>query len=325
MTTSSPPQSKAPAFAPMTAAVMWMGLSLLSFSAIAIAGRESGRVLPTTELIFWRSLIGVAVLAVVYRWQGAGADGPRTTLLPLHGVRSLIHFAAQYSWLYALTLIPLVELFALEFTAPLWVTLFAPMFLGERLTGWRLLAATVGFIGALCVVEPGIFQGRMQFTASTGTLYAVAAALGFGASMLLTKRLTRVDPALRILFWMQVLQATIAAVLLAVTWIRSGQWPLVGGTSTPPAVWGWVAVIGIAGLTAHFGLTRAFKLADAIVVAPMDFLRLPLIALIGAVVYGEALRPGLVVGAAIVVLGNAINLAAEARAKAITRAKADTA
>ena len=317
MTTSSPHAFPATGrLPPLARAVMWMVVSLLSFCAIAIAGREGGRVLPTTELIFWRSLIGIAVLAAVYRWEGARSDGPQTTVLPLHGVRALVHFGAQYAWLFALTLIPLAELFALEFTAPLWVALFAPLFLGERLTGFRMLAAGIGFLGALFVVEPGIFQGRMQFTGSTGTVYAICAAIGFAASMLLTKRLTRVDPALRILFWMQVLQAAIAAIVLVGVGVRSGKWPLVGGTATPLAVWGWVAVIGIAGLTAHFGLTRAFKLADAVIVAPMDFLRLPLIAFVGALLYGETLRPGLVFGAAIIVLSNAINLWAESRAKA---------
>ena len=300
---------------PLLRAILWMGVALLSFSAIAIAGRESGRVLPTTELIFWRSLIGVVVLGSIYRWHGSASDGPHTTVLPLHMVRSLVHYSAQYAWLYALTLIPLAELFALEFTSPLWVALLAPAFLGERLTVWRMAAAGIGFVGALLVVEPGLVSGRLQLTASIGTFYAIAAAMGFAVSIILTKRLTRVDPALRILFWMQLLQGIIAIVILSVMGLRVGQSPLALTLSTPLHIWGWIALLGIAGLGAHFGLTRAIGLVDAIIVAPLDFLRLPLIAAVGAVFYAESLRPSVAIGTAVVVLGNAINLWAERRAK----------
>ena len=301
---------------PLTRAVLWMMLALLSFSAIAIAGRESGRSLPTNELIFWRSLVGVALLGAVYWLQGESLGSVQTKVMPLHMVRSVVHFGAQYAWLYALTLIPLAELFALEFTSPLWVAVLAPVFLGERLTSGRIAAAAIGFLGAIFVVEPGLFSGRLQMTASAGTLYAVASAVGFASSMILTKLLTRTDPALRILFWMQVLQALIAVVILGAAGIRSGQWPLVGGLGTPLLVWRWVVVLGVAGLGAHFGLTRAFGLADAIIVAPMDFLRLPLIAAVGALFYGETLRTSVAIGAAIVVLANAINMWAERRGKA---------
>jgi drug/metabolite transporter (DMT)-like permease len=316
MTSSQTTSSRTgPMLSSLTRAVLWMGVALLSFSAIAIAGRESGRLLPTTELIFWRSLIGVVVLGAIYLGKGTAAHSPRTTILPLHSLRACVHFGAQYAWLYALTLIPLAELFALEFTSPLWVALFAPLVLGERLTGWRMTAAAIGFVGALFVVEPGLFSGHLQLTASAGTLYAVAAAMGFAASILLTKRLTRIDPALRILFWMQLLQGLIAAAILIALTVRDGRALFALSAATPLAVWGWILVLGIAGLTAHYGLTRAIGLADAIIVAPMDFLRLPLIATVGALFYAETLRPSVAMGAAIVVLGNAINIWAERRAK----------
>ena len=295
-----------------------MGMALFSFSAIAIAGREAGRGLTTNELIFWRSVLGIVVLCVIYLAQpkrrAMGRDGIATAVLPWHIVRGLVHFTAQYSWLYALILIPLTQLFALEFTSPLWVAILAPLFLGERLTGWRIAAAVLGFIGALIVVEPGLLTGQLQMTASIGTAFAAFSALGFASSMILTKRLTRTEPALRILFWMQVLQAIIAAIILGGIGMTTGAWPVSWTAQVPLAQWGWVSVIGIAGLTAHFGLTRAFGLADAIIVAPMDFLRLPLIAVVGALVYGENLSVSVGLGAGIVVAANALNMWAERRA-----------
>lgn len=296
-------------------AILWMGLALLSFSAIAIAGREGGRVMTTTELIFWRSLLGIFVLTAIYLRQG-GLTAARSSLMPLHVTRSLIHYSAQYAWLYAVTLIPLTELFALEFTAPLWVAVLAPLFLGEKLTPARIGAATLGFAGAMIVAEPGILTGHLQLSASVGTMAAALSAAGFAGSMLITKRLTSQDPALRILFWMQILQALIAAVIIIGGGLKSGAWPVSWTGGTPLLAWGWVIVLGLAGLSAHYGLTRAFGLADAIIVAPMDFLRLPLIAVVGALVYGETLTQSLALGAAIVVAANGLNLWAERRAQA---------
>ncbi len=299
-------------------AMLWMGLALLSFSAIAIAGREGGRAMSTTELIFWRSLLGIVILTLVYARHG-GLAAVSSSLMPLHVLRSFVHYGAQYAWLFAVTLIPLTELFALEFTAPLWVAILAPLFLGEKLTAARIGAAVLGFGGALIVAEPGVLSGRLQLSASIGTIAAALSAIGFACSMLITKRLTRQDPALRILFWMQVLQAIIAGVVMIAGGMTSGTWPASWTGGTPSAAWAWVAVLGIAGLLAHFGLTRAFGLADAIIVAPMDFLRLPLIAIVGALAYGETLTTSLALGAAIVVVANGLNLWAERRAQARTR------
>ena len=208
-------------------------MALLSFSAIAVAGREGSRGMTTSELIFWRSVLGALVLAAVYRSHGAGRAAVATPLLPLHLARSAVHYCAQYAWLYALTLIPLTELFALEFTAPLWVAVLAPIFLRETLTGWRLGAAALGFAGALLVAEPGLLTGTLQLSASAGTLLAAASAVGFATSMLVTKRLTRTEPAMRILFWMQLLQGIIAALLMLGIGLKSGVWPSSWTGTTP--------------------------------------------------------------------------------------------
>jgi drug/metabolite transporter (DMT)-like permease len=305
-----------PGASALTRATLWMGVALLSFSAIAIAGREGGRVLTTNELIFWRSLLGVVVLAGVYQCQAGGLSGAISHLMPLHMARSGVHYVAQFAWLYAVTLIPLTELFALEFTAPLWVAVLAPIFLGERLTASRIGAALLGFCGALLVAEAGLLSGKLQLSPSIGTLAAAGSAVGFACSMLLTKRLTRQDPALRILFWMQVLQAILAAGIMIGVALKTGVWPKSWTGGTALATWGWVAVLGIAGLSAHYGLTRAFGLADAIIVAPMDFLRLPLIAVVGALAYGEALFVNVAIGAAVVVAANGLNMWTERRAEA---------
>ena len=290
-------------------AVLWMLGALVSFSVVAIAGREASRGVSTTELMFWRGVIGVVVLLVIWlATRGTVAD-LRSGQPRLQFARSIVHFAAQFGWLYALTLIPLVELFALEFTSPLWVAVLAPLFLGERLTPIRAFAAVLGFTGALIVIWPpgagmSITGFVSQMSLGTGSLLALASAVGFACNMMAVKRLTATDSPFTILVWMNALQALIGVLFL-----------FYGFTWPDPVTWFWTALVGIGGLTAHYSLSRAFQLADAIIVAPMDFLRVPLIALVGMSVYAEPLRVLVLAGGACIIVANALNIWGERRAK----------
>ena len=275
-------------------ALLWMAGALLSFSMIAIAGREAGRGTDTVQIMFYRAAFGLPIIIAVALATGAARTTFTMTRLPLHGLRASIHFIAQFSWLYALGLITLAELFAIEFTAPLWVALTAPLFLAEKLTPVRLAAGVLGFIGVLVIAQPG------STTFGLGTALGMVAAIGFAANMITTKLLTRTETTLCVLFHMMWIQLVIAAVLI-------GFKPHVADTTTML----WVAAVAVLGLTAHFSLTQAFAHADAINVAPMDFLRLPLIIAAGALIYGEAVSPWLMLGAAIVIAANLINMFGE--------------
>lgn len=288
----SAPQSGQPTPASnVAAAVKWMTVALFSFLLIGIAGREAGRGLSALDIMVYRSWLGVSMLAVALYAAGGRVIDLRTRQLPLIAIRSGVHFVAQYAWLVAVTLIPLAELFAIEFTAPLWTALLAPIFLKERLTGTRLVAAALGFIGILVVVSPG------SFSVGPGTLYAFTAAVGFACHYLMTKHLTRQDDAFLLLFYTNFIQGFIALGLTA------------GMPKVPsPATAMWVLALTVLGLFAHYALARAFALADAIVVAPMDFLRLPMVAVVGVLLYAEPLAPALVIGAAVIVAANFVNL-----------------
>jgi drug/metabolite transporter (DMT)-like permease len=275
-------------------AVLWMCGALVSFSLIAIAGREASRVVSTTELMFWRGLIGIGVLlsiriAIFGHLSGLMSGQPKLQL-----GRSIVHFGAQFAWLHCLTLIPLAQLFALEFTAPLWVAVLAPLLLGERLTMLRLGAALLGFAGAMVVVQPG------QAALSYGAVLALLSAVGFACNMIATKQLTKTDSAFTMLVWLNGLQAIIGTAFMAQGFV----WP-------DPMTWVWIILVAVLGLTAHYSLTRAFALADAIVVAPMDFLRLPLIAVVGAYAYNETLALSVALGGALIVAANLLNLFGE--------------
>jgi drug/metabolite transporter (DMT)-like permease len=277
-------------------AVAWMMLALASFSVIAIAGREAQRVVSTAELMFWRALIGFVILFVIHAATRGALRDLGSSLFGLHVVRSIVHYGAQYSWLYALPLIPLAQLFAVEFTAPLWVGILAPMILGERLTWPRVLAGLIGFAGVLVVVRPG------AVTVSTGLLAGLASALGFALSMICTKRLTRADSPFKIIFWMHALQTIFGLI------------PMAQGYALPDGLtWFWIVIVAICGLTAHYGLAKAFSVADAILVAPLDFLRLPVIALIGGLLYLEPIDPWVLAGGAVIVVANLVNVRGERR------------
>ncbi len=266
--------------------------AIASFSAMAVAGREVSVELDTFELMAYRSLIGFALVLAVAGPAGRLAR-VRTDRLGLHLVRNMCHFAGQNLWFLAIALIPLAQVFALEFSSPIWVALGAPLILGERLTARGLLAVLVGFAGILIVARPGAAP------IGPGQVAAALAAIGFAGSALFTRRLTRTDGVVSILFWLTAMQAVMGLGLAAVD--ADIAWP-------SAAIWPWLAVIGVAGLTAHLCLTTALSIAPASLVMPMDFLRLPAIAVIGMALYSEPLDPWTFVGAAVIVAGNRINL-----------------
>lgn len=281
--------------APILRAGFWMIGAITSFSAMAVAGREVAVDLDTFELMLFRSLIGIIIVLVVAKVSGVAGQISRRKL-GLHFIRNISHFAGQNLWFYAVTVIPLTQVFALEFTSPLWVLAFAPLVLGERLTRARALAALFGFIGVLIIVRPGVLP------LSPGTIAAALAAIGFAASAVFTRRLTRSESVVSVLFWLTVMQAVFGLIFAGFD----------GDIALPTAdSWPWLLLITLAGLFAHLCLTKALSLAPASVVIPIDFMRLPLIALVGLMLYGERLDLAVVLGAAVIIVANVLNLRAE--------------
>ncbi|APG46879.1 DMT family transporter [Phaeobacter porticola] len=277
---------------PIGTAAIWMIGAIVSFSAMAIAGREAGLSLDTFEIMTYRSAVGLVIVVVALTATGSWRQ-VRRDRLGLHLIRNAAHFTGQNLWFFAVTLIPLAQVFALEFTSPLWVLMLSPLLLGERLTRPRVLAAALGFIGILIVARPS------PETLNAGVLAAGASAIFFALTIIFTKRLTRHEPIASILLWLTLLQ-------LAMGLAISG-WD--GAISIPNAVTAlWLLVIGCAGLAAHFCMTKALSIAPATVVVPIDFARLPAIAVAGMLIYGEALNLWILLGAAVIFCANYINI-----------------
>lgn len=272
--------------------------ALISFSTMAVATRELAVQLDTFQLMFYRSLLGLLIVAGLALALPGGMAQLRTQRLPLHVLRNAVHFVGQFGWFHAIALIPLVQVISLEFTTPLWVALLAPLFLKERMTWNRLAAAMLGFVGVMLVLRPGMVP------MGEGTISAIIAALGFAGSMMFTKRLSMTERPLAILFYMGVVQLPIA-LLAAVT---TTELVLPSGAS-----WVFVVIVAVCGMTAHYSIAQALSHADAVVVAPLDFLRLPLMAVVGYLFYSEALELWVVAGAALIVMASYGNVIVEGR------------
>jgi drug/metabolite transporter (DMT)-like permease len=272
--------------------------AIASFTAMAVAARQIAGVHDTFEILAFRSLVGFGLVVAVGAAFGRLGD-IRTNRLPSHLLRNVFHFTGQSLWFWAITLIPLAQVFALEFTSPIWVILLSPLVLGERLTARKLVAAGCGFIGVLIVARPDF--GHVE----PGVLAALAAAVFFAATTLMTKVLTKDEAILSILFWLTLMQTVFGTAAM-----------LADGDVTLPtlATLPWLCLIGVAGVGAHLSLTSALSLAPASQVVPIDFARLPIIAAIGALVYDEAVPVTLFLGAALICLGIWITLTGQARA-----------
>lgn len=278
-------------------AALWMLGSVVSFVAMGLAGRQLSGVHDVFEIMLYRSLIGVVVVLGLVLVVGRPAD-LRSNQLHWHALRNSVHFVGQGLWFWALMVIPLAQLFALEFTSPIWVMLLAPFVLGERLTRMRALAAGLGFAGIFVVARPDFANP------DPGVLAAAASAICFAGNIVLTKRLTANEKIIAILFWQVAMQSVLG--LIAAGW--DGQITLPDRNSAP-----WLLVVGLGALFAHLCLTNALRLAPASFVIPIDFTRLPLAAVLGWLLYGEAVGLGLLVGSALIVLGNWINIRYGAR------------
>ena len=285
-------------------AALWMTGAIASFSSMAVAGRELSMTHDTFEIMFYRSLVGICVVALILsvsrKWHQI-----TTNRLGEHGIRNVLHFTGQNLWFYAVTVIPLAQVFALEFTQPIWVILLSPLLLRERLTAIRVTSALIGFAGILIVARPG------TATLSPGVIAAALSAIFFALTTITTKSLTRTASIGCIMFWLTVMQA----VLGFTASVFDGDITLPSANTAP-----FLLLIGLAGLLAHYCITNALAIAPATVVVPFDFARLPTIAIVGMILYHEPLDHWTLLGAGVVFAGIFLNVWSENRSNSATHA-----
>jgi len=272
----------------------WMALSMGSFIGMSIGSREMAATLSIRQVLFFRALVGLLVIApfLPRLWP----ELRQMRQIRMHLARNVVHFTAQYFWTIGVVLLPLASVFALEFTMPIWVAFFAWALLGERLTRPRLLANIGGFLGVLVIVRPGI--GIVE----PGAGFVLLAAIGYGLSLVLVKRLTRDSSPAAIVVWMILIQLPLGLLAALTDW--------------RPVVWGdvpWMVVAGAGALSAHFCMAQALRRLDASIVIPVDFLRVPLAAIAGYLLYSEVIDIWVFLGAAIILISNLQAVRAERR------------
>ncbi len=279
---------------PAVQATGWMMASIASFVLMAVAARQLGAHMAPAEILFLRSAVSLVILLLLRPRLGASAFA--TQRLGLHVARNVVHFAGQYAWVWGIALAPLAVVTAIEFTTPVWVALLAAAFMGERIPPPRRVAIAAGIAGVLIIVRPGVS------TFGPAALIVLAAALCFASSILAAKALLRTDRITAIVFYMSLIQLPMGLAGSLLVWVRPA-------ASDVP----WIVAMGATALSAHYTMGRALTLGDASFVLPIDFLRLPVIALIALALYGERIDGWTMLGAALIFGGNYWSVRHEAR------------
>ena len=277
--------------------IFWMTGTLLSFIVAALSVRTLADKLSAFEMMSVRSAGGLIILFLLAVARPELLEGLRAHRLPLQAARNVVHFVSQICWTIAIMVLPFATVFALEFTTPAWVALLAVLFLGERMTLPRAAALALCSIGVLVILRPGMDSFQPV------ALLVVFGALLFAITATITKKLVETETTFCIMFWMNLMQFPLNLAGSDPTFIfrldTSMILPLTG--------------VAVAGLSIHYCLTNAFRYGDAMIVIPMDFLRVPLIALIGWMLYGEHLDAFVFTGAVLIIAGVLWNVRGEAQ------------
>lgn len=281
---------------PVTRAAAWMSGALVSLAAMAVATRELSALVSISQILFFRSACGLLIICFfLWRTNWRQIISPQ---LSSHFIRNTSHLLAQYAWIYGIIFIPMAEVFAIEFTAPVWTTLLAALILKEKITYPRLVSLFLGLLGIFLIVRPGMSAVH------PAALVVLFGSVCFAMSYTMTKKISATDSPLCILFYMTAIQLPLSLVPSLMNWqpVTFHAWP-------------YILIIGTVSLAAHYCMARALNIADVAIVVPMDFLRLPLIAVVGAILYSETVEIWVFIGAALILFGNLFSIQMEKRRK----------
>ena len=249
-------------------AALYMAIAMIFFATMGIFIKLSSETLHPLEIVFFRNFLAlIFFLPFIYR---NGISVFKTNRKKLYTFRAIINVTGMAAGFTALTMIPLAEATALSFTAPLFATFGAALVLGEVIRMRRILALIFGFIGMLIILQPGITP------LSPGAGFAILNAVTIGVTVLVVKNLTTTEPAKTIVIYMALLQTPMALVPALFVW----EWP---GLTT----WVWLICLAGAGTLGHLLYTRAIHLSEVSQMQPIEFIRLPIIAVFAYLLFAE--------------------------------------
>ncbi|MDB4823706.1 DMT family transporter [Acidimicrobiia bacterium] len=271
---------------------LWMIGGVFCLTSMAIAGKEISLQIDTFEILFFRSVIGVCIILFFLVKKNLLRE-INLKQIRTHLKRNLAHFIGQNLWLYALASITLAEVTSLEFTMPIWIVFFSYLMLNEKLDKYKIISVCIGFVGVLISVRPDIE------TLNLGLIAAAISAIVFALTNIYTRKLTRTESTLTILFFLTSMQLVFGLI----TSLLDGQLDIPTNENII-----WIVTIGFAGLGAHYCITTALSLAPPTVVAPIDLLRLPIVVLIGVFFYSEQGDIFIYFGASLIIFANWLNV-----------------
>ena len=260
--------------------------AMILFSTMGVFIKLSSSQLHPLEVVFFRNFLALFFLTPwIFRQRVTVFKSNRKKLYTLRAVFNVVGMAAGFT---ALTLIPLAEATALSFTAPLFATLGAVLILGEIVRQRRIIAIFFGFVGMLIILRPGIEA------VSPGALLAIANAITIAITVLIVKKLTTTEKPITIVAYMALLQTPMALIPALFYW----EWPSL-------ITWTWLFCLAGAGTIGHLMYTKAIQLAEVSQLQPIDFVRLPIIALFGYIVFAEHPSIWVWIGGAVIFLSTA--------------------
>lgn len=253
----------------------------LCFVGVTAVVKHVGSALPSSEAAFLRFVLGLVFLVPVAR-QLRQVKLSKTALR-LVLARGMAHTLGVILWFYAMTRITVAEVTAMNYLNPVYVTLGAALFLGEKLAARRLVAIAAALVGALIILRPGFRE------LNSGHLAMIFTAMAFGASYLIAKRLT------------QELSASVVVALLSIT-VTIGLAPFAWAVWVPPTLGqlAWLMLVAAFATAGHYSMSRAFAAAPVSVTQPVTFLQLVWAVTLGAVVFGEPVDGWVVLGGGII-------------------------
>ena len=265
-----------------------MLVSSLAFAVMWGLIRLASRELSPFVLVFWRNAFGLLALTPMLL---ANRGLLSTARLPTHLRRAASGIIATYGTFYAVSNAPLAQALSINYSAPLFATVGAALFLGERIRARRIGAVLVGFAGVLVVLRPGMLP------MTPGVAAAMISAVATAFSLVAIKQLVGTDDSRSVAVWSFVLMLPVSAVVALWFW----RWPSL-------AVWPLLLGIGLCAAAGQTTMSRAFQLAEATAVMPYDFVRFALVTLIGVTIFDERLDGWTLLGGALVI-GSTIYLA----------------
>jgi drug/metabolite transporter (DMT)-like permease len=279
------PERKRAAWVPASgpvAGVFWVTISMALMAALAAFVRAATNAgLHPFEVVFLRNLVATLMLSPLLLWRGASLL--RSSQLSLYGMRVGISLFSMQAWFYAVSLIPIGEVTAISFLAPVFGTVAAIFFLGERVRLRRWSAIFIGFLGAMIILRPGVAPLGL------GQACAVFSAMSIGIAVIMIKQLTAVDDPDKIVFLTNLMLTPLALVPALFVWT----WP-------PPEAWLPVLGMGLTAVLGHVTLVRGYAATDASLAMTFEFSRLPFSVAIAYLAFGEVIDAWTWVGAAVI-------------------------